>query len=107
MAIVTQAPMEPTRRAILHCMPLLSLASSASTKQEALMDTPDTLSPGQYAVYALVDPTDEIVYYVGLTRNPKRRLEQHLGARHHKGKKGDWLRRLRLKGQQPLMQILE
>ena len=30
-----------------------------------------------------------------------------MAARHHKGKKGEWLRRLRLKDQQPLMQILE
>jgi len=71
------------------------------------MDIPDPLSPGQYVVYALVDPTDGIIYYIGQTRNPKRRLEQDLAARHHKGKKGDWLRQLRMKGQQPLMQILE
>src|ERR1051326_3217857 len=71
------------------------------------MDIPDPLPPDHYVIYALIDPSDEIVYYVGLTCNPKRRLEQHLGARHHKGKKGDWLRRLSLKDQQPLMQVLE
>ena len=43
----------------------LSLASSASRKKEALMDIPGTLPPGQYVIYALIDPTDEKVYYVG------------------------------------------
>ena len=71
------------------------------------MDISDPLSPGQYVIYTLVDPTDETVYYVGQTRNPKRRLEQHLAARYHEGKKGDWLRCLAQKGQQPLMQIVE
>lgn len=74
---------------------------------EALVDIIDTLPPGQYAIYALIDPTDEKVYYVGQTRNPHRRLEQHLAARHHRGKKGEWLRQLNQKGQQPLMKILE
>lgn len=71
------------------------------------MDTLGTLPPGQYAIYALIDPTDEMVYYVGQTRNPQRRLEQHMAARHHEGEKGDWLRRLIQKDQQPLMQVLE
>lgn len=71
------------------------------------MDIPDALSPGQYAIYALIDPTDELVYYVGQTRSPKGRLAAHLAERHHDGKKGEWLRRLKHKGQQPLMLVLE
>jgi len=71
------------------------------------MDIPDALPPNQYVIYALLDPSDEKVYYVGQTRNPQRRLGQHLGARHHKGRKGEWLRRLEQKGQQPRLHILE
>jgi predicted GIY-YIG superfamily endonuclease len=71
------------------------------------MDIPDPLLPGQYVIYALVDPTDGLVYYVGQTRNAHRRLAHHLAARYHDGEKGDWLRRLKQKGQQPLMHILE
>jgi hypothetical protein len=71
------------------------------------MDSPDPLPSGQYVIYALIDPTDEKVYYVGQTRSPQRRLEQHLGARHHQGEKGEWLRRLKQKGAQPLIRILE
>jgi len=71
---------------------------------DTIIDPPPA---GQYVIYALVDPTDEKVYYVGQTRNPQRRLEQHMAARHRQSEKGEWLRRLRQKGQQPLMQILE
>lgn len=78
----------------------------------------DTLSPGHYVtlsvlppdhyvIYALIDPTDKQIFYVGQTRNPQVRLASHLSARYHEGQKGDWLRRLEQKGQQPLMQILE
>ncbi len=69
--------------------------------------TLSTLPPDHYVVYALIDPIDEQVYYVGQTRNPQVRLAAHLSARHHEGEKGDWLRLLEQKGQQPLMQILE
>ncbi len=71
------------------------------------MDLPDSLPPNQYAVYALIDPTDQLIYYVGQTRKPSVRFAQHLTMRHHKGNKAAWLRRLGQQGQQPHMQILE
>ncbi|HEU5200458.1 MAG TPA: GIY-YIG nuclease family protein [Ktedonobacterales bacterium] len=63
--------------------------------------------PQEYGIYALIDPTDGLVYYVGQTNDPKRRLGQHLAARHHKGVKAEWLCHLDEKGQKPIMQILE
>lgn len=69
--------------------------------------TINTLPPDHYVIYTLIDPTDELVYYVGQTCRPQVRLATHLSDRYHEGKKGDWLRRLEQKGQQPLMQILE
>ncbi len=72
------------------------------------MDIPDKLPEGQYAIYALLDPTDGLVYYVGQTHRPQQRLLQHWGTRHYQyGEKAAWLRRLEEQGQQPLMQILE
>jgi hypothetical protein len=35
------------------------------------MDIPDTLPAGHYAIYALLDPTDDLVYYVGQSRSPQ------------------------------------
>ncbi len=70
-------------------------------------DIPDALPAGQYAVYALLDPTDQLVYYVGQTRNPRQRLVGHFKKRHHQGKKAEWVRSLKQNGQKPLMQILE
>jgi len=93
----------------------LSLSSSASSNKEASMDIPSPgqyvtltqLPPGYFAIYALIDPTNEKVHYVGQTRNPQVRLAAHLSDRHYEGEKGDRLRRLEQTGQQPLMQILE
>lgn len=71
------------------------------------MDVPDDLPTSQYAVYALVGPTDHLVYYVGQTRNPTERLAEHLKARNHQGRKAEWVRNLKQQGQRPRMQILE
>jgi hypothetical protein len=71
------------------------------------MELPYALPADQYAIYALIDPTDNLIYYVGKTCKPLQRFAQHLGARHHKGSKAAWLRSLEQQGQQPIMQILE
>lgn len=71
------------------------------------MELPYILPAGQYAIYTLTDPADNLIYYVGKTCKPQRRFAQHLAARHHKGSKAAWLRRLEQRGQQPIMQILE
>lgn len=72
------------------------------------MDVPDTLPTGQYVIYALIDPTDGLVHYVGQTTQPKRRLARHLDTQHyHRGAKVEWVRLLDQKGQKPLMQVLE
>jgi hypothetical protein len=71
------------------------------------MDIPERLPEGQYAIYALIDPTDGLVYYIGQTQKPQQRFAVHLGMRHHTGEKASWLRRLVEQGQQPHMQLLE
>lgn len=71
------------------------------------MDVPTSAPTGQYVIYALIDPTDHRVCYVGQTRNPSIRLAQHLSERSHRGGKGAWLRSLEEKGHRPIMQILE
>jgi AcrR family transcriptional regulator len=72
------------------------------------MDIPDALPADQHIIYALVDPTDGLVHYVGQTNQPKRRLTNHLGTQHYRrGAKVEWVRLLDQKGQKPLMQVLE
>ena len=71
------------------------------------MDVPTVPPTGQYVIYALIDPTDHRVCYVGQTCNPQTRLAQHLAHRSHRGEKGAWLRSLEEKGHRPIMQILE
>ncbi|HEY7125792.1 MAG TPA: TetR family transcriptional regulator [Ktedonobacterales bacterium] len=83
------------------------------------MDIPDTLPAGQYIIYALVDPTDGLVRYVGQTNQPEQRLIAHLRTTHHYlrdekaqwmrllDEKAQWVRLLEDKGQKPRMQVLE
>jgi len=44
------------------------------------MDLPDSLPQGLYAVYALIDPTDGLVYYVGQTQTPQQRFSSIGGS---------------------------
>lgn len=71
------------------------------------MDLPEALSPDQYVIYALSDPTDDLVYYVGQTHRPKGRFSGHLSERLGRNAKATWLRSLEEQGLQPRMNILE
>lgn len=63
-----------------------------------------------YIVYALVDPRDSRIHYIGCTQNPKARLAAHItGARSAKRgrRKVAWLNELRRRGLRPLMIEIE
>jgi predicted GIY-YIG superfamily endonuclease len=50
---------------------------------------------GSRVVYALVDPRDGVVRYVGVTDNPQHRLNEHIGrTRKRSVKLGEWLAEL-------------
>ena len=71
------------------------------------MDIPDVLPAGQYVVYALIDPDDNLVYYIGQTSKPRARLAQHLYKWTLRSAKTIWIDSLKKRGKQPLMQVLE
>lgn len=71
------------------------------------MNLPYELPAGQYVVYALIDPTDQLVYYVGQTRHPAKRLAEHVRTRIGQDARAAWLRSLHDRKQQPIMRILE
>lgn len=65
-------------------------------------------------IYALYDPLDGTVRYIGRTANPKERLRMHASARPSNYPVGDtlkqklaWLRSLKEKDMKPHMVILE
>lgn len=61
----------------------------------------------KHVIYALVDPRDGMVRYVGVTKNPARRLTDHLrGGRGQSGKK-DWIEELQAIKLMPVFVFLD
>lgn len=59
-------------------------------------------------IYALLDPSDYAVRYVGYALDGPRRLESHLQqSLKARGHKAAWIRLLRARGERPIMVILE
>lgn len=61
----------------------------------------------KWIIYALVDPRDETIWYVGRTVRAKARLQQHLEEAGVNPAKTKWLRELRKEGLAPRMETLE
>lgn len=59
-------------------------------------------------IYVLLDPRDGSNKYVGMTKNPNRRLREHISdSKRENTKKGNWIRKLISLGLEPKLQILE
>lgn len=63
----------------------------------------------EYSIYSLVDPRDNQVRYVGASKNPQRRLWQHLNRSKDENnlKKRLWLEELVQHGHVPKLSIIE
>jgi len=61
----------------------------------------------KYYVYALVDPRDDMIRYVGITVDPATRLRDHSGGVSANDAKDKWIAELKLLGLRPVMKILE
>jgi DNA-binding XRE family transcriptional regulator len=60
-----------------------------------------------YQIYALLDPRDSTIRYVGMSRNAQRRLFQHLLGDSRNEEKNGWIRELLDGGFYPTLYILE
>src|SRR5215472_12997401 len=60
-----------------------------------------------YIIYALIDPRDESVRYIGITDNMPMRFKAHVREAGSITAKGTWLAELRRYGLQPTVRILE
>jgi DNA-binding XRE family transcriptional regulator len=60
-----------------------------------------------WSVYALIDPRDNTIRYIGITTNTAVRLDQHLGDAGKKSEKGKWLTELKQSSLSPMLRVLE
>ncbi len=68
----------------------------------------EEIVPGSsYVVYALQDPTDMSIRYVGMSSDVFTRYHAHLRLQDDNEEKNAWIRRLRLDGLRPHLVILE
>jgi len=58
-------------------------------------------------IYALIDPRDERVRYVGQAVNPARRYRDHLAQKNTSTRKRDWIDELILLGLAPIIKVIE
>jgi hypothetical protein len=68
---------------------------------------PPSLDERTAFIYALVDPRDGSIRYVGKTESPKRRLREHLRGDEPSPHKDHWLAQLRREGLVPELAVLE
>src|SRR5438105_12855783 len=66
-----------------------------------------SVRPQMRYIYALIDPRDDEIHYVGVTKNVYTRLEQH--TRYTSGTEGKraWIEDLEQQGLAPELEILE
>lgn len=67
----------PEEEGDLHLFQVEKLSQSHHTAAVGIMFRGELPVAGSYIVYALVDPRDESVFYVGATDNFERRMRQH------------------------------
>lgn len=68
---------------------------------------PRALDIGERIIYALIDPRDNSIRYVGQTKTPHKRLMQHMSQDYAQGAKKQWLDELTAARLVPIMQICE
>lgn len=60
-----------------------------------------------YYIYALIDPRDDRIRYVGKASNIKRRFSQHCSIQREKNHRANWLTKLRSLELEPTLKIIE
>lgn len=66
------------------------------------------LKTGEWAIYALLDPRNQAMRYIGVTKHPERRWAKHNGNGQEANlRKQDWIADLKGCGLRPIMKTLE
>ena len=64
-------------------------------------------STRRYQIYALIDPRDNLVHYVGISINAESRFYEHLHEVTGNFDEARWIKSLKKNGLSPMLQILE
>src|ERR1022692_5268149 len=64
-------------------------------------------APGMHVIYGLIDPRDQSVHYVGLTKDAFSRFFQHIQCSGNNYAKNAWMHELRAANVVPIMKTLE
>ena len=74
------------------------------------MNLPDRIGTTMFYVYELVDPRDQLPYYVGVTTNPEVRVLAHVGAaywrRESNKEKAEFTKAILAAGLRPTLQVV-
>ncbi len=58
-----------------------------------------------YSVYTLIDPRDNLIHYVGISKDPQQRFQEHL-RKDHNWLKSAWIHELKELGFLPSMRVI-
>ena len=61
----------------------------------------------KHIIYGLLDPIDNVLHYIGLTSDPKKRLNNHYNGNEGTKEKLIWIRHLKKNGLKPIMEVIE
>lgn len=60
-----------------------------------------------YYVYVLADPRDNTIHYVGMSKNPQKRLSEHLLCKEPNQGKTAWIQGLKRVQMEPILRIID
>jgi predicted GIY-YIG superfamily endonuclease len=75
--------------------------------KEPIKKTRFNLGSSPHQIYALIDPRDGALRYIGVSNNVNRRLAQHCRDTSKHTPKGRWLAELQQQGLTPELEIIE
>ncbi len=58
-------------------------------------------------IYTLTDPRDNIIKYIGKTKDIKKRLKRHINESNSNSKKDNWINKLKSENLEPIIELLD
>lgn len=88
-------------------IPKSTLRSTSTCKPRKRLVDLKINEQDEYIVYGLLDPTDYLFHYIGMTRDVYERFRQHIGCHEDNQYKNEWIQQLGRKGLRPHLVLIE